>query len=168
MWSVSAQTRASRKSIASQVTYTIPSSLRYPHGARVVSSHTEDGAKLIAGLKAGGMPADLPELGFVDATHLWAPWCVAVHNKTVVSIAFTARLSRVDAELGVVTPARFRGRSFAAAATAAWASLPALARRALFYSTNVQNASSRRVADRLRLRSWGRAFQSLDRPSDCA
>lgn len=133
------------------ITYAFPNSLQYEHGARVVSSDTPEGAQLLARLQAGGMPEDLVEMGFVDTTHFWPPWCVALHGGTVVSIAFTARLSSVGAEVGVATVPACRGRGFAAATTAEWASLPSLDGRTLFYSTKAANVSSQRVADRLRL-----------------
>lgn len=137
--------------VSRDLTYALPNSLQYGGGARIVSSDTDEGAELLARLEAGGLPEDLVEMGFVDTTHFWPPWCVALDEGEIVSIAFTARLSALGAELGVATPSRFRGRGFAAAATAAWSSLPSLENRALFYSTNVTNVSSLRVVDRLRL-----------------
>lgn len=133
------------------VTYAVPSSLHYEGSARIVSSDTDEGADLLARIDARGVPGDLAEMGFADTTHFWPPWCVALDGGTIVSIAFTARLSAVGAEVGVATPSRFRGRGFAASTTAAWASLRSLGGRTLFYSTDVTNVSSVRVADRLRL-----------------
>ncbi len=133
------------------ITYTLPNSLQYEHSTRVVSSQTPEGAQLLACLEADGMPEDLVDMGFVDPSDFWPPWCVALQEGTIVSIAFAARVSSVGAEEGVVTPPAFRGRGFAAAATAAWASLPVLVDHALFYSTNAANVSSQRVAHRLRL-----------------
>jgi hypothetical protein len=133
------------------ITYTFPDPLRYEYDAHVVGSHTREGAELFARLDAEGMPEDLFEMGFVDTTHLWPPWSVALEDGTIVSVAFTARLSEAGAEVGVATPPSFRGRGFAAATTAAWASSPALAGRVLLYSTEVENVSSLRVVDRLGL-----------------
>jgi RimJ/RimL family protein N-acetyltransferase len=64
---------------------------------------------------------------------------------------FVARLSAEGAELGVATPPRFRGRGYAQATTAAWAAFPTLSSRDLFYSTELTNLASRRVAARLGL-----------------
>jgi hypothetical protein len=133
------------------VAYTFPDSLQCERGARVVTSGTPEGAQLLARLEAGGMPADLVDMGFVGTTHMWAPWCVALQEGTIASIAFAARVSPLGAEVGVVTRTAFRGRGLAAATTAAWASLPSLSDRVLFYSTTLGNLSSQRVAGRLRL-----------------
>ena len=57
-------------------------------------------------------------------------------------------------ELGLATAKAFRGRRFAAAATAAWSRLPSLQSR-LFYSTGRNNISSQRVAARLVLQLRG-------------
>lgn len=133
------------------VTYEVPSSAHCEQAAQIVSSDSVQGKKLLASLDARGMPDHLVEMGFVDSTHLWPPWCVALDQQTIASVAFTARLSTAGAEVGVATAPPFRGRGLAAAATAAWASRRALEGRALFYSTDVGNVSSLRVAERLRL-----------------
>ena len=62
---------------------------------------------------------------------------------------------QTGAEVGIVTVPALRGRGYATAATAGWASLPALRRRVLFYSALQTNVSSRRVAERLGLRFLG-------------
>ena len=137
------------------LTYVFPDAVHHEHGTRVVSSETPEGTQLLARLRADGMPAELMEMGFVDTTHLWAPWCAALDAGTVVSIACTARLSSIGAEVGVATVPASRGRGFAAAATVEWASLPSLEGHVLFYSTNAENISSQRVADRLELQFVG-------------
>lgn len=137
------------------VVYSFPDTLHYEHRMTLVTSGTPEGDDLIAHLNAEGMPPNLVEVGFVDVTHFWPPWCIALHEGEIVSIAFTARLSMLGAEVGVTTLPAFRGRGFAAAATAGWASLPSLRDRALFYSTELTNVSSQRVADRLGLRFLG-------------
>jgi hypothetical protein len=133
------------------LTHAFPDSFAYEHGARVVSSHTPEGARLLARLQSEGMPSGLVEMGFVDVCDFWPPWCAALDGGTIASVAFTARLSSIGAEVGVATAPASRGRGFAAAATGEWASLPALEGRVLFYSTNAPNVSSQRVAERLRL-----------------
>jgi RimJ/RimL family protein N-acetyltransferase len=132
-------------------TYAIPESLEYEHSARVVSSQTREGAQLLTRIQSEGMPEALVEMGFIEARHFWPPWCAVLDGGTIASVAFTARLSSIGAEVGVVTIPRARGRGLAAAAATEWASLPPLRGRALFYSTEAANVSSRRVADRLRL-----------------
>lgn len=144
--------------LTSGITYLLPTSIKYYHDARIVTSETDEGRKLLSRFEAEGMPDGLVEMGFEDATHLWPPWCVALEDGDVASVAFAARLAADGAELGVATPPRCRGRRHAAATTAAWAGLPALAGRILFYSTEITNVSSQRVADRLGLRLLGAEF----------
>lgn len=71
---------------------------------------------------------------------------------------FAARLSRSAAETGVATVPAFRGRGYAAAATAGWAALPSLRGHILFYETDRMNRSSQGVARRLGLRFLGATF----------
>jgi hypothetical protein len=129
--------------------------LNHAHPAQLVTSGTLAGDHLLARLLADGMPPGLAALGFVDIGEFWAPWCVALHQNEIASIAFAARLGPAAAEIGVATVPPFRGRGFAAAAAAGWAALPALQGRALFYSTQRANASSQRVVERLALRFLG-------------
>jgi predicted GNAT family acetyltransferase len=94
-------------------------------------------------------------MGFVNVGELWEPWCMALHDGEVASIAFAARLSETGAELGLATAPERRGRGYATAATAGWTRLRSLRSRALFYSTEQTNISSRRVIARLGLRCLG-------------
>jgi hypothetical protein len=132
--------------------YELPHSLRYKSHARLVGGDSEEGERLRRSLSERGMSQGLSELGFRGVADFWPPWCAAVVNGTIVSIAFAARISKVGAELGVTTLKAFRGRGFAAAATAGWSSLSSLQSRALFYSTDQRNISSQGVARRLGLR----------------
>ena len=59
------------------------------------------------------------------------------------------------AEAGTWTDPDFQRRGYAAAVTAAWASLFAPTGRQLFYSTSADNRSSQRVAERLGLHPIG-------------
>jgi RimJ/RimL family protein N-acetyltransferase len=79
------------------------------------------------------------------------PWAMAGVDERVISICHSARLSERGAEAGTWTDPSFRGRGYAAAATAAWAALFASSGKTLFYSTDGDNRSSQRVAERLRL-----------------
>ena len=110
-------------------------------------------------LSERGMRQGLLDLGFRDLADFWPPWCAAVVVGEIVSIAFAARISDVAAELGVATVTGFRGRGFAAAATAGWSSLPSLQSRVLFCSIGQENISSQRVARRLRLRPHGTSLR---------
>ena len=74
-----------------------------------------------------------------------------VDDDRVVSLCHSARLTDRGAEAGTWTDPDYRGRGYAAAATAAWGSLLASSGRTLFYSTSSDNLSSQRVAERLEL-----------------
>jgi len=137
------------------VIYHLPNHLEYRHGVSLIDSDTDEGKRLYASLSAEGLPAGLLDLGFRDVSEFWGPWCVALHDGQVASVAFAARLSETGADVGVATVRAHRGRGYAAAATAGWARMPSLRSRALFYSTDQTNASSQRVIARLRLRFLG-------------
>lgn len=125
----------------------------------LVSSDTSEGDRLRARLSDKGMPEALVALGFMAATDIWEPWCIALHEGEVASIALTARIGPDGAEAGVVTVPSLRGRGFAAATSAGWASHPSLQGRALFYSTDRTNLSSQHVANRLGLRFIGASLR---------
>ncbi len=137
------------------LTWTFPDCLDYEHPATLVRSDTPAGDRLIARLTERGMPEALAASGFVDVDEFWEPWCVALHGEEIASIALTVGLKPASAEVGVTTVPEFRGRGFAAVATAGWASLPAHSGRILFYSTDETNVSSQRVTQRLGLRFIG-------------
>lgn len=80
---------------------------------------------------------------------------MVVDDGRVVSMCHTPRISSAGAEAGTWTDPKFRGRGYAAAATAAWADLLAATSPFLFYSTTADNRSSQRVAERLGLRQIG-------------
>jgi hypothetical protein len=84
------------------------------------------------------------------------PWAIATSDEQAISICHTpGPLTERAAECGVWTDPRFRGRGHAAATAAAWVGLVRSPRRHLFYSTDAENLSSRRVARRLSLRKLG-------------
>ena len=84
------------------------------------------------------------------------PWAMAVTDGRVVSICHTPRvMSEEAAECGAWTDPAYRGRGYAAATVAAWAEILHPTGRELFYSTDAENKSSQRVAERLRLRLIG-------------
>jgi RimJ/RimL family protein N-acetyltransferase len=135
--------------------YTLPNGLTDTGGARLIGSDTPEGTTLLQSLSEDGMPPGLADLGFRDAADFWPPWCAAVVDGEIASIAFAARLSDVGAELGLATVKAYRGRGLGAAATAGWSRLRSLQSHTLFYSTDRTNASSQRVAARLGLRLRG-------------
>jgi hypothetical protein len=135
--------------------WTFPETLRHVRPALLIISGTRSGDALLARYATEGIPGALVAAGFVDTSHFWEPWCVALDGQEIASIAFTPGLSPGAAETGVHTMPAFRRRGFGAAAVAGWAKHPQLVGRALFYSTDRENVSSQRVAARLGLRFIG-------------
>jgi hypothetical protein len=138
-----------------EMSYVLPNDIAYQHDVRLICSNSPERQELRATLATKGMPSGLAEMGFTDVSAFWDPWCVALHDAEVASVAFAARLSETGASLGLATSPGLRGRGYAAAATAGWARMPALRSRALFYSTRQTNISSQRVVARLGLRFLG-------------
>jgi hypothetical protein len=138
-----------------ELTYVLEDVAAPPPGLPVVISGTVAGDELLGRLESEGIPAGMAEMGFAGTGDLWPPWCAALDGGVVASVAFAARLSPTGAEVGVATAPDTRGRGLAAAVTAAWSAHPDLAGRARFYTTAVENRSSRRVAERLGLRLLG-------------
>jgi hypothetical protein len=134
---------------------TFPATISYSHAAPLIASGTDQADELLVRLDRDGMPRPLADAGFVNTGEFWAPWCIALNEGAIASIAFTVGLRPTSAEVGVYTFTGHRGRGLAAAATKGWAELPALAGKTLFYSTSWTNVSSRRVAQRLDLRMLG-------------
>ncbi len=88
------------------------------------------------------------------------PWAVVVAGDAgrggcVAALCHAARLTPAGAEAGVRTHTDFQRQGLAPAVTAAWAAIPELRGRTLFYSTSSDNRASRRVAAKLGLRPLG-------------
>jgi RimJ/RimL family protein N-acetyltransferase len=135
--------------------YKLPNGLSYAHSARIVHGDSVEGAKMRARFADRGLPKSMLDAGFKNVGDFWEPWCVALDGEEIASIAFAARIAAAGAEIGVYTFPKFRAQGFAAAVTASWSSMPSLAARELFYSTQRSNRSSQRVAARLGLRLIG-------------
>ncbi len=139
--------------------FELPHDTPYQGDARLVGSDSEEGAGMMRGWATDGIPKAWFDLGFRELADFWTPWCAAIVDGEVASLAFAARLADTGAELGLVTAKAFRGRGFGAAATAGWSQLPTLRSRTLFYSTDRDNVSSQRVAARLGLRLRGASLR---------
>lgn len=139
--------------------YRLPRGVAFEADADFIDSETAEGEALLARLMRDGVPAHLAEAGFVGVEDFWAPWCAALVEGQIAAMAFAARLGEGGAEIGVYAFPAWRGRGLAAAVTARWVGLPALAGRALFYSTLVENRSSQRVTARLGLPRLGSSFR---------
>lgn len=138
--------------------FALPHRLRYGE-QQLIACDTAEGAQLLDRLRADGMPESLAQLGIRVVEDFWYPWCAVIVDGEIASLAFAARLADGGAELGLVTCKQFRGRGLAAAATAGWSALPALAVRHLFYSTSATNSSSLGVTGRLGLRQIGASMR---------
>ena len=84
----------------------------------------------------------------------FGPWVIALQEDgEVAAYCHTpGKVTSDGAEAGVWTHPAHRGEGLAAAVTAAWAQLLSAPDRVLFYSTDRDNTSSQRVAQRLGLR----------------
>lgn len=142
-------------SVSPGLSFHLPHGVQIDGDARLVFSDTPEGAQLLEDIATRGMPPALVEIGFHGVEDLWAPWCLALQDGEVASLAFAARLGSEGAELGLATSPPFRGRGLAAAATAGWTRHPDLAGRTLFYSTARTNLASQRVVAKLGLRFIG-------------
>jgi hypothetical protein len=134
-----------------------PEPLAFDAGVHLVWSGTE-GAERLVNRFPEGIARSLVETGFRTSGDLWEPWCVAVVEGSVVSIAETVRRGPNGAEVGVDTASGHRGRGLGAATTAGWSRHRDLEGITLFYSTGRMNMSSRRVSERLNLRLLGSTF----------
>lgn len=141
------------------VNYCFPSDFGYQHDVHTVGSDAGHAALARFGLTPDReLPAPLRAIGFATVGRLWAPWCVALHDGEIASLVETVRIGPAGAEAGVNTVPALRGRGFAAAASAGWATSPSLGGRTRFYSTSATNRSSQRVAERLGLQYIGASF----------
>jgi hypothetical protein len=135
----------------------LPRDTTWPGDARIVCHGTPEGNALRARIVRDGMPREMIEAGFVDLSHFWEPWCVALSGEAIAAIAFAARKSLLAADIGVYTIETHRGRGLAAAVAAAWSTrLPR--QPVLFYSTHRDNAASQRVISKMKLPFVGESF----------
>jgi hypothetical protein len=126
--------------------------------ATIVRHGTPEGDALVARIRRVGMPRGLFDAGFVDLTHFWEPWCVAMVGGEPVAIAFCVRDGLMAREIGVYTVDWFRGRGLASAVTAAWSRMHPR-HPVLFYSTHRDNLPSQRVIARLGLPFLGESMR---------
>lgn len=90
-----------------------------------------------------------------DEADDWQPSFAVVSNGSVVSVCFSSRMGPHAAAAGVDTLAEYRGRGYASAVTAAWASAILTTGRIAFYSTGCENRASQGVARRLGFPQFG-------------
>jgi hypothetical protein len=136
----------------SGLSYCFPPDFSYEDDVALVTSDMPAAERARLGMAPERVPPEpLVALGFSTVGKVWEPWCLALHEGEIASVAETVRIGPRGAEVGVNTVPTLRARGYAAAATTGWASLQSLRGRTLFYSTAVTNLSSRRVTERLRL-----------------
>jgi RimJ/RimL family protein N-acetyltransferase len=135
--------------------YLIPDTVAFPSDVPLVRSDDSHRSAL-RGANPGNWGSEEWEQ-LLDGS--LGPWAMATQAGQVVSICHTPASGERGAEAGVWTRPGFRGRGYAAAVTAAWASLMRPSGRWLFYSTSRTNHSSQRVAARLALRPIGCLWQ---------
>lgn len=92
-----------------------------------------------------------------------APLAAVCEDGYPVSICFCARSSDAAAEAGVETAVAFRGRGYAARATAAWALAVRSSGRIPLYSTHWTNGASLAVARQLGLRAYASGWSVSER-----
>ncbi|MGB6537230.1 MAG: GNAT family N-acetyltransferase [Xanthobacteraceae bacterium] len=141
-------------SVEASLIYALPRQEPAETAPRFICSGSDEGAALLGRFQQAGLPRHLIDAGFVSVCDFWPPWCVALDGDAIAAFAFAARLGLRGAEIGVYTFPGWRSRGLAATVTAKWSSLPVLSGRELFYSANVSNTSSQRVAGRLGLRQF--------------
>jgi hypothetical protein len=151
---------ASDEQIGQGLNYVFPVDFTYDHQVAIIRSGTPEGDEMFSDKSfADVMPPGLQEIGFRTPADIWEPWCIALHDGEIASIAETVRNGSTGVEVGVDTTPEMRGRGYGAAATASWALHPAIRDRVRFYGHAKSNESSRRVTERLGLRYIGMSLR---------
>lgn len=130
-------------------TYVVPSGVSFQSDAPILRSD--------AGVAPGLRSQDFERINWTAEE--WrelldgklGAWAFVVDGDRVVSMCHSARFTKRGAEAGTWTDPDYRGRGYAAAATAAWAEMVTESGRVAFYGTWAANLSSQRVAERLGL-----------------
>lgn len=136
----------------------MPRGLTADCDAAIVREGSDDGVALVERITREGVPRGLFDAGFVDLSHFWSPWVVAMVGGDIAAMAFCVRDGLMAREVGVFTVSGYRGRGYAAAVTAAWSTMHPR-HPVLFYSTHRDNASSQRVIARLGLPFLGESMR---------
>jgi hypothetical protein len=136
----------------------LPRGLSFACNAQIVREGSDEGMALVGRITREGMPHGMVDAGFVDLSHFWSPWVVAMVDGDIAAIAFCVRDGLMAREAGVYTVDGYRGRGLAAAVTAAWSGMHPR-HPVLFYSTHRDNRASQRVIARLQLPFLGESMR---------
>ena len=74
------------------LTYALPRHVR-ADVTTFVCSGTDLGETLLSALRRQGTPPHMVDAGFVSVEDFWPPWCVALQDGVIASIAFAARMT---------------------------------------------------------------------------
>ncbi|MEN0068088.1 MAG: GNAT family protein [Myxococcota bacterium] len=139
--------------------YIFPSEVEVASDVTIVRSDSHLPAWLRDANPGGWHPIEWDEL--LDGR--LGPWAMVVDCERVISIAHTpVPMTDEVAECGVWTKPGSRGRGHATASASMWAEVLRPSGRRLVYRTTEDNLSSRRVAERLRLRLVSRTEEPRD------
>ena len=136
----------------------LPRGVAFDCDAAIVHEGSAEGVALVERITREGVPRGMFEAGFVDLSHIWSPWVAAMAGEDIAAMAFCVRDGLMAREIGVYTVEGYRGRGYAAAVTAAWATMHPR-HPVLFYSTHRDNLSSQRVIARLQLPFLGETMR---------
>lgn len=133
--------------------YSFPEDFSYHSEVRVVTSESATGQQLVTDVEVIDRTS-----AWWDLTKIRAPWCIALANSEVASIVETVNTGRREIECGVKTAPHLRRRGFAAAALSGWFPIARKDQRLCFYSTEIENDSSQRLAKHIGLQFLGPGF----------
>jgi hypothetical protein len=132
--------------------FVFPGSVPSPPGVRIERCDHPHRAALRGANPGNWLPVEWDEL----LAGQLGPWTMVLDGDRAISICHTpGPATPRAAECGVWTQPGHRGQGLAAATAAAWAEILRPTGRWLFYSTDADNRSSQRVAERLQLRPIG-------------
>ncbi|CAM3528682.1 MULTISPECIES: GNAT family N-acetyltransferase [Saccharibacillus] len=126
---------------------TFGSAAPLPRSVRVEAVHAGN---------AQALGAHFPRLRAAWSARL--PMAMATLDGIAVSVCFAARRGEEAAEAGLETASAFRGQGLGPACTLAWAEQAQAEGLLPLYSTSHDNAASRRIAEKLRMRAYGTNF----------
>jgi len=137
--------------------YVFPPEFTYDHQVTLGTSGTSAGDEMGLATSFGDvMPSGLKDLGFRDPADIWEPWCIALVDGKIASIADTVRAGEAGVEVGVDTVPELRGRctrqseiACASTATQSQMTRPGVSRNGLGCAISARVCGSRKYGPRL-------------------